>query len=271
MKKKPPFTGSDSDLPGVEKLSRLYQVATREEPPSRRDRQILDEASKTQAKAPKPTRRQFNFWVAPVSLAAVVILSVTVVLFMSQEDINPLQPSANKVSRPVSDSAMKRAPEQAPEVKQEITVPREPSAYTTEEPARKKETQMPGSVSSQNEKSVVQDAATAADSAPSGIATQKLRRSTNLAPQGLSAPQVAPATSSLPADVMRFKERRDLCDHFRGEEPYSAERKRFLEENLNKYCTGTDEELASLKAKYQSSQPVLNLLAGYETKIEEGK
>ena len=57
------------------------------------------------------------------------------------------------------------------------------------------------------------------------------------------------ATARLPADVAKFKERRDICDHFRGEEPYDAERRKFLEENLNKYCTGTDKELASLKAK----------------------
>lgn len=72
----------------------------------------------------------------------------------------------------------------------------------------------------------------------------------------------------LPADVANFKSRRDLCDHFRGEDPYDAERRRFLEENLKKYCTGTDEELSSLKARYGDNEAVLKALAGYEQEIE---
>jgi hypothetical protein len=43
------------------------------------------------------------------------------------------------------------------------------------------------------------------------------------------------AASGLPADVLKFEERRNLCDHFRGEEPYDKERRKFLEENLRKY------------------------------------
>jgi len=76
------------------------------------------------------------------------------------------------------------------------------------------------------------------------------------------------AASGLPADVVKFKERRDLCDHFRGEEPYDKERKTFLEKNLKRYCTGTDKELASLKTKYKDNEAVLKALGDYEAKIE---
>jgi hypothetical protein len=76
------------------------------------------------------------------------------------------------------------------------------------------------------------------------------------------------AVSGLPADVVKFKERRDLCDHFRGEEPYDRERRTFLEENLKRYCTGTDKELASLKTKYKGNETVLKALGEYEVKIE---
>ena len=35
----------------------------------------------------------------------------------------------------------------------------------------------------------------------------------------------------LTGEVEKFKKRRELCDHFRGEDPYDEERRRFLEEN----------------------------------------
>lgn len=76
------------------------------------------------------------------------------------------------------------------------------------------------------------------------------------------------ATTGLPADVAMFKKHRDLCDHFRGEEPYDAERRTFLEESLKKYCTGTDQELASLRAKYKNNLVVLKVLSEYEDAIE---
>lgn len=74
--------------------------------------------------------------------------------------------------------------------------------------------------------------------------------------------------AALPTDVTRFKERRDLCDHFRGEEPYDEERRIFLEENLKKYCTGTDEDLAALRKKYAGNATVTELLSQYEDRIE---
>ena len=74
----------------------------------------------------------------------------------------------------------------------------------------------------------------------------------------------------LAGHVEKFKERRDLCDHFRGEDPYDEERRKFLEENLKKYCTGTDKELTSLKAKYKNNKAVMKVLEKYEEKIEEG-
>lgn len=85
-------------------------------------------------------------------------------------------------------------------------------------------------------------------------------------PYGYAADMTA--VSGLPSDVVEFKKRRDLCDHFRGEDPYNQDRRRFLEENLKKYCTGTDQELASLKMKYKNDDAVLKALSGYEVKIE---
>lgn len=56
-----------------------------------------------------------------------------------------------------------------------------------------------------------------------------------------------------PEDVTEYKKRRDLCDHFRGEDPYDKERKKFLEENMKKFCVGTDKELVDRSAAAASS------------------
>jgi hypothetical protein len=36
----------------------------------------------------------------------------------------------------------------------------------------------------------------------------------------------------LPEDVTAFVERRDGCDHFRGEYPYDEDRRKFLHKNM---------------------------------------
>jgi hypothetical protein len=70
----------------------------------------------------------------------------------------------------------------------------------------------------------------------------------------------ARAQQKLPADVARYVERRDLCDHFRGEEPYDAQRRKFLEQRTRRYCTGADAKLAGLKGKYRGRSEVMSKL-----------
>lgn len=77
-----------------------------------------------------------------------------------------------------------------------------------------------------------------------------------------------PNAPELPTDVARFVERRDGCDHFRGEEPFDAERRKFLERNIRELCVGTDRELAELKRKYTNNPNVISHLNLYEPKIE---
>jgi hypothetical protein len=73
---------------------------------------------------------------------------------------------------------------------------------------------------------------------------------------------------AIPKEVLAFKTRRDLCDHFRGEEAYDEDRRRFLEANLKRYCMGTDQELGQLKKKYQKNKAVMKVLTEYEENIE---
>ena len=76
------------------------------------------------------------------------------------------------------------------------------------------------------------------------------------------------AQQALPPDVQRFVQRRDLCDHFRAEEPYDADRRAFLEARTREFCTGTDADLDALKRKYERRRDVMQRLAHYEVTIE---
>lgn len=81
----------------------------------------------------------------------------------------------------------------------------------------------------------------------------------------------AGAQAQLPADVARFIEKRDGCDHFRGEEPYDAERRAFLLKNMNKLCKDTDRQLARLKKKYTQQPAIMEKLNDYDEQIEGGR
>jgi hypothetical protein len=76
------------------------------------------------------------------------------------------------------------------------------------------------------------------------------------------------AQVALPDDVARYTERRDLCDHFRGEEAYDAERRRFLEARMREFCTGADRTLKALQEKYKADRQVRARLDRYEARIE---
>lgn len=71
-----------------------------------------------------------------------------------------------------------------------------------------------------------------------------------------------------PEEIKQFQASRDLCDHFRGEEPYDTERREFLLKAMKENCTGTDEALRKLRAKYHDNRAVLESLKKYQDKIE---
>src|SRR5262245_23466943 len=78
----------------------------------------------------------------------------------------------------------------------------------------------------------------------------------------------AHAQSKWPADVQHFIDLRDACDHFRGEEPYDEERRRFLQQKMTELCGGTDQELSRLRIKYRNDQRITAKLKEYEERIE---
>lgn len=82
------------------------------------------------------------------------------------------------------------------------------------------------------------------------------------------------SAKSLPREVRDFIERREVCDHFRGEpvpepedDPESVRRKQ-IETALKRFCTGTDAELARLRARYRNNAAVTAALADFEDEIE---
>jgi len=70
------------------------------------------------------------------------------------------------------------------------------------------------------------------------------------------------------ADIAQFTERREMCEHFIGEEPYDEERRAYLNKTIDETCTGTDRELAALKAKYADNPEITAKLSAYDDKIE---
>ena len=73
---------------------------------------------------------------------------------------------------------------------------------------------------------------------------------------------------ALPADIRAFVARRDLCDHFRGEEGYDAARTAEIAAQLKRNCRGTDAALARLKRVYRGNARVQTVLTRYESRIE---
>ncbi len=73
---------------------------------------------------------------------------------------------------------------------------------------------------------------------------------------------------TIPADVARFIERRERCDHFRGEDPYNSDRAKFLALKMVETCQGTDVELAGLRAKHRNNHKLMARLYPFDDRIE---
>lgn len=82
--------------------------------------------------------------------------------------------------------------------------------------------------------------------------------------QAVSAPLTpAPAIATLPGDVRRFIARYDECQHWMGEEPYDADRKREIERGVAKSCKNIDPTGDRLKRRYARNEGVTAALVAY--------
>lgn len=80
----------------------------------------------------------------------------------------------------------------------------------------------------------------------------------------------ASARGPLPFDVRKFIDRREGCDHIRGEvtDLSAMQRSKDLSREIGTLCKGTDKELAHLKKKYASNAWVMQRLNEFEDSIE---
>lgn len=72
-----------------------------------------------------------------------------------------------------------------------------------------------------------------------------------------------PKPAALPKDVVAYIERRNECEHFIGEEPYDEARRKYLTRVIRETCTGSNRDLAALRAKYRSRPEILEALADF--------
>lgn len=72
----------------------------------------------------------------------------------------------------------------------------------------------------------------------------------------------------LPNEVSTFLQKRESCDHWRGEEGYDKERRAEINWSICQSCAGTDSELAQLKKKYGADKASIDKLGELEPKIE---
>lgn len=89
----------------------------------------------------------------------------------------------------------------------------------------------------------------------------------------LSSAAVASGTPALPPEIQSYIEERELCEHFReepadGGTPEQNERREFVRESIEIYCSGTDRRLAALKKRHAGNPAVQSRLEKYEPTVE---
>ncbi len=109
-------SGMDHDA----RLARIYRAAGDETPPLRLDQAICAAARREAGAGPRPLSR-LRAWRVPVSLAAVMVLSLTVVLMMREEGADrleslsvPVTPPAAVLPRPVEPAVPRSDPQPPP-------------------------------------------------------------------------------------------------------------------------------------------------------------
>ena len=80
-------------------------------------------------------------------------------------------------------------------------------------------------------------------------------------------------SDGLPQEVRSYTAERNICDHFRdepieGNSPEQIERREFVANSLDIYCSGTDKRLAALKRRYKNNQAAMDKLSQYEERVE---
>jgi hypothetical protein len=75
--------------------------------------------------------------------------------------------------------------------------------------------------------------------------------------------------ADVPKEIVKFIERRESCDRWRGEDGYNKERQANLNRAICQTCTGTDAELKRLKRKFKDRPDLQSKLNNFDPQIEE--
>lgn len=104
------------------RIERLYREAVREEPPARLDAAILAAARREVGAGPRPLASKLRRWHVPISIAAVVMVSVSLVILVREEEGKrngaPRDPA---IPAPADQPAAPAAAPTPPEVAKETT------------------------------------------------------------------------------------------------------------------------------------------------------
>jgi hypothetical protein len=126
--------GTNGDAERDPELERVYREAAVETPPARLDAAILAAARREVGARPRPISPMLRRWHVPVSIAAVIVVSVTLVVLMREEGVMHYRDLA------AGDGArqeMARAPATAPQAKDgEVQVQSAPPKPATPAPLR---------------------------------------------------------------------------------------------------------------------------------------
>lgn len=70
----------------------------------------------------------------------------------------------------------------------------------------------------------------------------------------------------LPDDILKFVEKREMCDYYRGEFSgvRSLDEARDLNKKIKKHCKDSDKELLRLKTKHKNDESIFKMLDKYE-------
>lgn len=74
--------------------------------------------------------------------------------------------------------------------------------------------------------------------------------------------QIERAIAAAPRPVRAFIERRQGCNHWAGEEPYDADRRREIEAAIRGLrCTAIEADARAIRRRYSGQSDILRLLA----------
>lgn len=119
------------------RIERLYREAAREEPPARLDAAILAAGRREVGAGPRSLASRLRRWHVPVSIAAVVMVSVTlVILLREEEDKRNGAPPVQAIPTPADWPAAPPARPTPPEVAKETTRSRDSATESLRQKSR---------------------------------------------------------------------------------------------------------------------------------------